>query len=200
MMVWGSSFSVGAAGLTVQGQLDAGSADITNNVSAGSVDTRRLVGDRLYAGDFAGSDADARLSNALSAATSGDVIYLESATYTQDITTTTNLTLIGTGVQFSGTQIDGTTTWTFDSPVNLSQVFIPSKNVSLQVNDDGSILRELNGFDSQAITVDSGFCRITSVSSLNVTLTSNSKRCVVDASSKVAVTDNGTLNVTGDIT
>jgi hypothetical protein len=199
-MVWGSSFSVGASGLTVQGQLAADSADITNKAEAGSVDTQRLVGDRLYAGDFAGSDADARLSNAVSAATDGDGIYLENSVYTADLTTSTQLKIIGSGpTPPQGTVISGSTTWTFNSAVELVSVAAPSNGVTVQINGDQSRVRSFYGFVNTSVNIDAGDIVVTQVRSSEIVLQSNSSRCIVDSCTKSGVFDNGSGNVIGDI-
>jgi len=76
------------------------SSDRIPNLWADSINTNTLEADSVnstyhYASAFDGGDADARLDNALSAASTGDVVFLESATYTQDRTINVQGKLVG---------------------------------------------------------------------------------------------------------
>jgi hypothetical protein len=81
-----------------------------------TADSPILLGSVGRREDFEGADADARLDNALSAASSSDVIYLENATYSADRTGSnsidTRVDLIGVLARTSGTSIDADWTLT----------------------------------------------------------------------------------------
>lgn len=62
--------------------------------------------DRHVAANFDGSDADERLDNAIDESSQGDVIFLESATYSEDRELERRRAYIGTGATFQGTTID----------------------------------------------------------------------------------------------
>jgi hypothetical protein len=161
--------------------------------------TQKIDDDRLYAGAFAGADADARLANAVSAAADGDVIYLESETYTADLTANTALSLIGTGVEFSDTRITGTTTWTFNDSTRLSGVACPSNDVTLEFNGKSSVLKDSQGFAVTTVTVDANQFRGYGLNNFNVTFEAGTDRCIIDASVLTSVTDNGGVNTVGNI-
>jgi len=123
----GAAGIAGAAGLratTQPADASTGSAgqigDVNNrpDVFADTVDTNSLAGvstgigdDYLSAEEFSGSDADSRLDSALTAASTGDVIFLESEPYTQDRTISIEgLRLVGAGASEFGTGISATFT------------------------------------------------------------------------------------------
>jgi len=67
-----------------------------DSITPQSVSTEQIGSERLYAGAYDGDDADARLDNALSAVSVGDVIYLESAEYSTRTISQSEITLRGT--------------------------------------------------------------------------------------------------------
>jgi hypothetical protein len=160
---------------------------------------QKIDDDRLYAGAFPGSDPDSRLSNAISEASLADMIYLENDEYSDDLTLSEEIKLVGTGTRFKGTEVTGTTTWTFDGPVNLSSISAPSTNVVFNINGDGSTFMKSATFNGTSINVSGSGVRLSYLDAFSVTLDSNSSNCVVDSSVRTVVTDNGSSNVIGDV-
>lgn len=181
------------------GALDANGNNVSNvgTLSAAAVDTETVGSERHFAGGYSGSDADARLSSALSAATDGDIIYLENATYLSDLAVSKFVTFIGTGSRFVGTEIDAN--WTFSSRVILKQVSFedPTGNV-LTIDGNNCGLYEVYCRRSSSIEVNGTFVKIVGVTGGEVTFTSNASSCIIDSSTNVTTTDNGT-NTVGDI-
>jgi hypothetical protein len=161
--------------------------------------TQKIDDDRLYAGAFTGANADARLNSALSAASDGDVVYLESAIYDKDKTVDNRVSLAGTGIFFRGTRITGTTTWTFNESAKLRDIHLPDDTVTVNFNGNGSVVTNLNSVSGVTVSVDATRFRATRLSGLDVVLEANSAGCVVDASTNITVTDNGSANIIGDI-
>jgi len=177
---------VGASGNPVDVYLDElkdASGDLVADVDdTGPVDFNRPVSveridsERHYAGAYSGSDPDARLDNALSAASSGETIYLEATTYDIDRTISSALTLVGgSSHNITGTIINAT--WTFNGN------YITLKNVFL----------------GGTISVTSKRVSIYDVSSGSVTFESGTDKCIIDTSTAVSVTDNSGSNTIGDI-
>jgi hypothetical protein len=161
---------------------------------------QKIDDDRLYAGAFPGADADARLSNAINAVSTGETIYLENADYTADITVNTRVKLVGSGASGSrGTRVSGTTTWTFDNDVELISLALPSNDVTIKLNANHGRFRSFYAFPGSEIIVDGSDSIISEGRDGEVTLSSNSSECVVDNCSGTSVTDNGSSNIIGDI-
>ena len=102
-----------------------------------SIEAKTIANDYIYAGAFDGSNADARLDEALSAASNGDVVMLENAQYSSERTITTQLLLIGTmSSRSAGTEI--AESWTFDTLAKLTNVIIRVSTTEIQFNANGS--------------------------------------------------------------
>jgi hypothetical protein len=161
---------------------------------------RKIDDDRLYAGAFPGSDPDARLSNAISTVKEGDVIYLENDTYSSSLTVSEDITLIGTGVGFFGTSIEGNIAWTFNGRITLSNVSLRDNGVDININNTASRVRDIDCFGGATITVDAAKCYILGIQNGQIELTANSSRCLIDdLIATNSLTDNGSANVIGDI-
>jgi hypothetical protein len=161
--------------------------------------TKKIDDDRLYAGAFSGSDPDSRLTNALSAATDGDCIFLESKTYSANRTVGKNITLVGTSPQISGTQFAASLT--FDGRVVLRQLRSGSA-FDLTLNGADSMIRDCIFFSTGSPTVKINADRCSFISSgrdVDIVFASTSNGGMVDACfGQPAVTDNG-ANIIGDI-
>jgi hypothetical protein len=164
--------------------------------------TQKIDDDRFYAGAFPGTDADARLSNCLSASPVGATVFLERATYFQDITINLQTALIGQGLVDNGTDFAGSMTMTLAASCALKGVHCQG-SVDVVVTGDSCLLQNISAFGSTGskptISVDSSTGRLTQIRGLRIELKSNSLRCVVDSSTSVNVIDNGIQNVIGDI-
>jgi 3D (Asp-Asp-Asp) domain-containing protein len=156
--------------------------------------TQKMDDDRLYAGAFPGSDPDTRLSNALSSSSDGDTILLESSAYNQNQTISKRVTLIGTTLS-NGTDIQNGVTWNITGfDVSIIRLRLRGEIV---YSSNGNI-RDIQMIGG-AITVDSSEADISHVRAGNITLTSNSSKCIVDSSVGVSIADNGSNNIIGDI-
>jgi hypothetical protein len=160
--------------------------------------TQKIDEDRLYAGAFAGNDPDTRLSNAISNALAGSKIFLENTTYSSDITVNKELYISGVGCRNKGTSITGTTTWTFNEAVSLSDFVMDSQNVTVNINQNSSNVSNLSLVGGAKLNVDGIGTTLLGIKGGSIELLSNSQRCTVDGSS-VSVIDNGSNNVVGDI-
>ena len=160
-----------------------------------SVNTKDLTNNYHYAGAYDGADADARLDAALSSASDGDLIYLESSTYSTDRTISGRVRIVGTNGVFLGSEIDAT--WTCDSRVafeNIACKGIIVLNVrqsrvvnsifggvsEILVQNDKAVIHGINGFDA------------------DVVFSSETAQGIVDSSTNINVVDNGN-NTVGDI-
>jgi hypothetical protein len=165
--------------------------------SANSVETEQLATDYLYAGSYNGSDADARLDNALAAASDGDEIYLEKATYSADRSISQSIDFQGPSSYALGSAIGSGTTWTLDNKVSLYKIRVQGSVVvsgsrcrvgqlygqgSIDISGNTAILTELNGEGGP----------------MTVTFQSGTSGGIVDSSSFISVTDSGS-NTVGDI-
>ena len=172
----------------------------TDSVSTKETHTETIgAGDYHYAGDYDGSDADARLDNALSAASDGDVIYLEAADYTDDRTINKRLIFIGSMVGTSGTRFDGATI-TVDERCKFEHIFIESAgakiifNAAIIIFSDGIV-----GAQSEGLEVNDDNVMIYGVTGGgDVIFNDGTSEGIVDASTNVTVTDNGN-NTVGDV-
>jgi len=171
--------------------LHAQDAQIDNLLEA-----KKITSGVLLAAGFDGADADARLANAVAAASGGEKIILEQASYVDNLTTGKNLTLEGVKGRKNGTTLNGGD-WTFNGDVTI--IDIQFGQGSLQMNGKGAEIR--GGFHSGSfpVTVDTSEVRIYGVRGLDITFTSISANCVVDAATETNVTDNGNNTVVGDI-
>jgi len=174
------------------------SASVTNQLDAGSVNTETIGSERYYAGSYDGGDPDARLDNALSAASTGDVIYLENAGYLNTHTISTDgLTIFGTAARQRGTQINGGITVSADY---VEFIDLYWNGGTHQLNGaSNSIRRGSINSGGADITIDGVLSIVEGVMGGSVTLGSNSIQCVVDSCAAFSVTDNGSNNVVGDL-
>jgi hypothetical protein len=195
---------VAATAVTADEISDDGSGDIThlssvNMANNGISNPRKIAQGYLFAEGFSGADPDTRLTNALTAASSGDTIYLEPKSYTVDKTVNlSGITLVGTGFIGQGTTVK-------DCLFDLSNSGGGGvRNLSLDCNStsDGIVL----GFSGRATnihsdTVDPGTITataneavITSARKSNVVIQSGASRCYVSGAG-LSVTDNGSGTV-----
>jgi len=176
-------------GLTNVGSLDTDDATVNHGI------VRGRNTERIDAAAQDGADADARLDNALSAASDGTVIYLENATYSDARTISqARLVLEGTdGGTFGGTTITGN--WTLDGRVVLQSCRIDG---DMTFNSPHSAILFSSG-NGGSHTVDADQFRLVgcTCASVSVTFNSGTANGVVDASTGVSVTDNGS-NLDGD--
>jgi len=170
--------------------LHAQDAQIDNLLEA-----KKITSGVLLAAGFDGADSDARLANAVAAASGGEKIILEQASYVDNLTTDKDLTLKGVKGREIGTNLDGGD-WTFNGDVTVADIQL--LNGSLQINGSGSEIR--GGFHSSSfvVTVDASEVRIYGIRGLDIRFATDTSDCVVDAATGVQVTDNGN-NTVGDI-
>lgn len=149
-----------------------------------------------YAGDYDGSDPDTRLDNAISAAASGEMIYLEDATYNSARTISTEYDIRGiNGYTGNGTEI--TADWTLSAGFSvISHIRLSDATVSITGNQYRLVHCRLVG-TSDEISVGADFALLTHLRDATVTFQSGTSGGLVDASTNVSVTDNGT-NTVGD--
>lgn len=176
--------------------------NLTANVDNQSVITdethTKTVGasDYHYAGDYDGTDADARLDNAIAAASSGDVIYLESASYQTDRTISDFLTIIGTTDSSIGDGVAAT--WTLNEfRVTLLRLRGTS-DATIDVQSAGTVIRGGNWGGGTQFNVNAGQTQLTNIRNGDITFASGTSGSIVDSCVNVSVTDNGT-NTVGDI-
>jgi hypothetical protein len=200
--VVGSLFVNGDGNVAIQDETATETEFTPNGVATPSVETDAVrtetigAGDYLYAGDFDGADADARLSNALSASSENTKINLESGvTYDADISVPFGVNL--SGVTPGSPTVSSGTTWSFpNNTAKLSNV-----RMAGTIDVTASIIRldSINQFGGGTITIDGGNCVLTRITSGDVTFASGTSGNVIDSSTNVTVTDNGS-NTVGDVT
>jgi len=179
--------------------VDAQNNDLNNvgalDAASISAEGAEINGEYLWASSFNGTDADARLDNALSAASNGDTIYLENATYSTNRTIGKIILLVGTGQQFGGTTVDGAD-WTLSGPASLRDIdFI---NVPTALTHDGGFA-DLTHIKGAPIQINADGVLVESCWSVSVTYASGTERGTADSLfGNSTVTDNGT-NTTGTI-
>jgi len=179
-------------------KLQEGTSGNDNELSLttqGALEVEQIGDGTLLAAGFDGTDADARLANAVAAASGGEKIILEQASYVDNLTTDKDLTLEGVKGREIGTNLDGGD-WTFNGDVTVADIQL--LNGSLQINGSGSEIR--GGFHSSSfvVTVDASEVRIYGIRGLDIRFATDTSDCVVDAATGVQVTDNGN-NTVGDI-
>jgi len=175
----------------MSGGLDMGSNAISNasSVSTKAVDNNQ--GRRLYAGNYSGADADARLDEALAAAETGDTIILEATNYASRTISGARVTIIGTAVAFGDTEI---TDWTIDSTARLSGVDVSG---TLTLNGNESAVKDgfVSSGDAISVAADRvvlGFVR----GGGSVTFESGTSNGEIGLTSgNLSITDNGSNSV-----
>jgi len=171
------------------------------DVFADSLSAESLVDDRHYAGAYPGGDPSTRLSNALSAATGGDVIHLEAATYTSGLTISNTahrgLRLVGPGHAKQGNATVLAASWTLSTlRVQIERVRVESgSGGSLSIDGNGSRVVEC----SEDVTIGGDRVLVYGHNGGQVTFESGTSGGLVDASINVTVTDSG-ANTEGDTT
>lgn len=171
--------------------VDAQGNDINN---IGAVSTEQIVTNYHFAEAYDGSDADTRLDNAISAAASGDTIYLETASYSTNRTISSKIRLVGPGSNSISAEISGT--WTLSSRISLEN--ISRITGELVINGAECSFSDSYGFTGDVITVGADLFRMTNCGGYDVTFQSGTSGGIVDGCSSTNVTDNGT-NTIGDI-
>jgi hypothetical protein len=200
----GADFSLGAA-LELGDLVDGSTGDTvydgsTETLGDGnqtadlqSVNTEKVGSGLHYASGYDGADADARLDNALSAASNSDTIYLENASYGSGRTITQNISLIGTG-------IGGTT---LGSSLDLNaRVLVKNVRMSgLTISSSGCQVVNFDTFSDITVNANNTVVGPGTIFNATVTFDSSTSGGVIDSisGSSVTVTDNGT-NTVGDIT
>lgn len=174
--------------------------ETVNELAAQTVTTDGLVVDDTHhwASQYDGGDPDARLANALSAASDGDVIHLENGTYDSNLTVSKRLRVVGTnpgGTSPSGTQIGAD--WTIGEGIHLSD-FILDTGQSITITGRRSTLSQFRAAGTAAINVNADECRVYGMFDGNLTFDSGTTGGIIDASIGVSVTDNGT-NTEGNV-
>ena len=187
---------------------DAGTQELTADVNntnttttaleAEGVSTELIGNTRHYAGSYDGEDSDERLNNALDAADSGDVIYLEPggtytaertiskrvrivggtvSTFENDTSVESEWTLSGRGVSLQNMRMGGGATVTADSDLIQISNFAGSGNTELVVSDDRCVIGLVSA--DLSITFESG--------------TDNGEIGIVDGTA--TITDNGNNSI-----
>jgi len=167
----------------------------TSSQAWGAINTETVVNDRHYAGAFAGSDPDTRLDNALSAASTADVIYLENATYNADRTvSSTAVTLRGTDNSInSGTELKAS--WTFNNPVCIIGINSGS-SATITAEGNNSVIRDCSTTD---VTFQGSGGLAYGLLGGSVTFASGTSGGLVDSCRNgTSATDNGS-NTEGDL-
>jgi len=186
--------------------MNGGNVSGVGTLTADSVNTVRghitrqspiLIGADGFRSDFDGADIDARLDAALSAASSDDILILESGGYTTDRTISTELRLIGSGVIGSNiVLIDAN--WTFDAQIVIDGVVLSGDN-EITINGSNSAYVNTDNPTSSSITVQSGGFRYIGNRGGEVTFESGASGGIVDGCSNTGFTDNDGGNTQGDI-
>ena len=205
--VVGSLFQNSAGNVEIQDETGTGSVFgpdgiVTPAIDAGSVSTESLNSSHLFAESFDGADQNARLDNAISAATDGEsIIHMEPVGYDADRTISKELTFVGTAV--SGAKrsafLADNTIWQLDAASNIIRVGM-GVGAELQLNDGGAICDKMHLNDA-TITVDSNRCVLNNIvgfSGSEVVFTADAADSIIDSSTTLTVTDNGS-NTVGDI-
>ena len=183
------------------GTWDFVSEDVTG---IASLEADGLVVDDTYhwASQYAGSDADTRLDNAISSASDGDTIYLEAGNYNDDRIIDKELLILGTGGNSAtGTHSSFTTVdakWTFEGEVNLRNVtIIEDSGNGLEINTSYVNINtcELGG---DGAIVNANNCLINNLLAFSeVTFEEGTEYSTVGVRSTntVTITDNGDNNI-----
>jgi hypothetical protein len=162
----------------------------------------KIINDEvLYAGAFAGTDADARLDNALAAAEEGQAVILESLLYTKDRTLSQNNAIDSRGLTLKGIPSSSQKGPSIQATWNLSagEMLLANANI----NGNGTV-EFTTGFStvrglrlSGQITVDGPNCVISQISgSGDVVFNSGTSGGVVGpVVGSLVITDNGSNEV-----
>jgi len=193
---------------TANDPVDVQSEDINNadtvttqdldatNITASNLNSDRITNDYLYAGNFSGSGPSARLQNAISAATPGQLIYLEQAGYLNDVNVNKRLHLQGPS---AASRSNGASF--ADSVLRLTERTV-LKNVGFFTSPGGSGSIEvesdclLSGIvtASEPVNLVDGESSIIGSRGLEVTIESGVTNSVITANVDTNVTDNSGNN------
>jgi len=198
---------VGTIGSASQ-PVDVESEDINNadTIQTQNILPRDIGNGYHFAAAFDGADPDARLANALAAASSGDSIFLENATYNADLTVSQKVGLVGTST--SGSVIDAAWTINNDRVIFDTLDFIGNIQRDEITVNAGSPLTKLRnisvgGGGDIRIASDRVMVSDTSIGSVGgILLEGGTSGCIVDTiqlGGGANVTDNGS-NTVGDTT
>ncbi|WPH59263.1 hypothetical protein AFNJKBDN_CDS0046 [Halorubrum virus V_ICIS4] len=178
----------------VTSSLPMGGNDIEN---AGSVSTENLNTEYHYAGAYPGSDVDARLDNALSAASDGHIIYLEDGKYSNNRTISKATTIIGDeSMTAAGPTLEAV--WTVSNRNALRGLFIGAGGKLILDNERIKVSGIIDFGDG--VTVSANDCAVVLGASVSVTFNSGTSGGLADSLwGGSSVTDNGT-NLEGDVT
>lgn len=161
--------------------------------------TKTIGGGNLhYAADSDGADPDTRLDAALSAATNGDIVYLENSQYNADRTVSTAVALRGSGVRRSdGAVLDGAE-WTLSARVIVEGVYLSSTTgPKITASNQRCSIRNVTDF-GDGVVISGDQCDVIGGFNINVTFASGTSGGLADSITFGSVTDNGT-NTVGDI-
>ena len=175
--------------LTGINAIDAGSA----NVGQIDIATTTIIVSSDGWQSVSGSDPDDRLSNALDAASTGDKIHLENATYTTNQTISDRVLVTGTG----HTELDAD--WTIDNRAHLTHFRVSVDNPEITIASDNAIISNLMRFGVANITINENNALLYAINNADVTFEDGTSGGLVDTSIDTSVTDNGN-NTVGDIT
>jgi hypothetical protein len=155
---------------------DIESDNITNSatITSESVNPKFLTDDYTYTAGFPGGDADTRLQNALSQLSRGDVLYLEDAKYTSDITITTG---------------------EVDVRVPRTAKFDSGCDIRLEGRRTVFSGGEVLNFNNATLTIDAEDCTVRDTIFADITVTSNVSRCIIISNHRANITDNGVNSV-----
>jgi hypothetical protein len=194
--VVGSLFVNGDGNVAIQDETATETEFTPQGVATPSVETDAVrtetigAGDYHYTADYPGADADARLDNALSAAVDGDVICLENAIYDEGHTVSTRVRLVS--YANGGAR--------FDSPITVnSRSLLDGLRIATTVtlNDNAGGVSNCVLFGG-SIDVAGSQNILNGIIGGSATFQSGTSANIIDGSSSVTVTDNGS-NTIGDI-
>jgi len=167
------------------------------SVSTGDTHTETIgAKDYHFAGDYTGADPDARLDAALSDVSGISLVYLEEGTYTANRTIDKEVVIKGVspaaGTLGTGSRIEGV--WTLNQRIMVSQVDFRAEPIC----NNSSVTID-SSFIGAGVTISSDYCKVLrSDGQSTITFESGTSGGLVDACTRLSVTDNGT-NTAGDI-
>jgi len=202
---FGAAGLAGAAGLSATSQSAEASTGSAGTIGSTS-DRPDLLGDEIDASqltlgpnnEYRTAFTDSELTDALNAASQGDHVRLGSEDFTQNRTITTDfITISGTGPMFTGSNIKGD--WTLDGEIIIQDLSLGG-TAQITINQQRCRLSGLTLGGSVTVTVNANKVMISDIigSSTSVTFASGTSKGIIDSSTGVTVTDNGS-NTIGDI-
>ena len=171
--------------------------DVNNtNTTTEALEARTIANNIKYARAFEGANADERLSDAISNATDGDIIQLESATYEENRTISKRLRIVGTHAS-AGSEILSAT-WTIEGVYTTLEYISFRGTVINLAAIASSILNSNTAPNGNDINVSADGIFFIGNRQGTVIFEEGTANGIVDACSRTTVTDNGT-NTVGDI-